>query len=284
MMRSAIQEQMAIPSGEQRLILRGRLLNDDSQTIQGAGLKDHDVLHVIHHVPQPAEASTTTQLDRQRLAAVNNGFQVRFHMQIIPDLSEQAEGQQQQQRIEVRQQGTHSQRRGNGQRREETPLQREASSQQTGAEQQTQQEVIERQGTANTSTELISEALAAMVVGTIFRSLSKTFEKDNFFYIYLFSVTILTRLNEEEPATAREIGTTTSATQLETSAGTSNESVASSGTSNGTGTSTITSNESVNSAGNSNATGTSAGTSNVSVTSVGTSNESVASNNREGVI
>uniref|UniRef100_A0A914L8Y7 Ubiquitin-like domain-containing protein n=1 Tax=Meloidogyne incognita TaxID=6306 RepID=A0A914L8Y7_MELIC len=268
MMRSAIQEQMAIPSGEQRLILRGRLLNDDSQTIQGAGLKDHDVLHVIHHVPQPAEASTTTQLDRQRLAAVNNGFQVRFHMQIIPDLSEQAEGQQQQQRIEVRQQGTHSQRRGNGQRREETPLQREASSQQTGAEQQTQQEVIERQGTANTSTELISEALAAMVVGTIFRSL----------------ITILTRLNEEEPATAREIGTTTSATQLETSAGTSNESVASSGTSNGTGTSTITSNESVNSAGNSNTTGTSAGTSNVSVTSEGTSNESVASNNREGVI
>uniref|UniRef100_A0A915MMU6 Ubiquitin-like domain-containing protein n=1 Tax=Meloidogyne javanica TaxID=6303 RepID=A0A915MMU6_MELJA len=263
MMRSAIQEQMAIPSGEQRLILRGRLLNDDSQTIQGAGLKDHDVLHVIHHVPQPAEASTTTQLDRQRLAAANNGFQVRFHMQIIPDLSEQAEGQQR--RIEVRQQGTHSQRRGNGQRRDETPPQREGSSQQTGAEQQTQQEVIERQGTANTSTELISEALAAMVVGTIFRSL----------------ITILTRLNEEEePATARG----TSATQLETSAGTSNESVASSGTSNGTGTSTITSNESVNSAGNSNATGTSAGTSNVSVTSVGTSNESVASNNREGVI
>uniref|UniRef100_A0A915P2H1 Ubiquitin-like domain-containing protein n=1 Tax=Meloidogyne floridensis TaxID=298350 RepID=A0A915P2H1_9BILA len=270
MMRSAIQEQMAIPSGEQRLILRGRLLNDDSQTIQGAGLKDRDVLHVIHHVPQPAEASTTTQLDRQRLAAANNRFQVRFHMQIIPDLSEQAEGQQQQQRrIEVRQQGTHPQRRGNGQRREETPSQREGSSQQTGAEQQTQQEVIERQGTANTSTELISEALAAMVVGTIFRSL----------------ITILQRLNEEEePATAREIGTTTSATQLETSAGTSNESVASSGTSNGTGTSTITSNESVNSAGNSNATGTSAGTSNVSVTSVGTSNESVASNNREGVI
>uniref|UniRef100_A0A915LTL0 Uncharacterized protein n=1 Tax=Meloidogyne javanica TaxID=6303 RepID=A0A915LTL0_MELJA len=177
--------------------------------------------------------------------------------------SEQAEGQQR--RIEVRQQGTPSQRRGNGQRREGTPPQREGSSQQTGAEQQTQQEVIERQGTANTSTELISEALAAMVVGTIFRSL----------------ITILTRLNEEEePATARE----TSATQLETSAGTSNESVAYSGTSNGTGTSTITSNESVNSEGNSNTTGTSAGTSNVSVTSVGTSNESVASNNREGVI
>uniref|UniRef100_A0A1I8B8N1 Ubiquitin-like domain-containing protein n=1 Tax=Meloidogyne hapla TaxID=6305 RepID=A0A1I8B8N1_MELHA len=186
MMRNAIQEQMAIPSGEQRLILRGRHLNDDTQTIQGVGLKDQDVLHVIQQVPQPVEASTAPRLNRQRqLAGVNNGFQVLFHMRIIPD---QFEVQQQQGGIEIRRQGTPPQREGNGQHREGAIPQREGSEQQTGTDQQPQQGVIERQGTAGTNDEMIADALAAMVVGTILRSLGEKTLSDNEteFYIFYF--------------------------------------------------------------------------------------------------
>lgn len=166
MLRSAIQKQMGIPSVEQRLILRGRLLNDDTQTIQCCGLKDQDVLHVIRQVSRSGEASTSTstQLNQQQIPGATTGFHVAFVMR-IPTIAqgqteEQQGGSEGQQREAPQQTGGNKQQReGNGQQQRE------------GTIHQPQQGAVAFQGTVETTDETVSEVMTAMIIGTILRSM-----------------------------------------------------------------------------------------------------------------
>lgn len=147
-LRNAIQERMGVPSGEQRLILRGRLLNDDSQTVQGVVLRDQDVLHLIHQVPR-IQGDNSTELNGQRqMNGTSNRFNIRLGMRII-ELGPN-DGQQQ---------------RGNGGRGQEASQQNEGT---PGHRQQ-----IEIQGSVSPNENVISDVLAVMLFGEMLRAMSK---------------------------------------------------------------------------------------------------------------